>query len=360
MVIRGGTRGNGKQLANYLLTQGENEKIEILDIDRRDNNSAAFLKKTLLSMSLTSELTKSDKGLYHSVINPAYGEDVKMTRADWEKAADMLGEALELQDQRRVIVLHTKKGRTHAHVVWERYDHERGIMVSDSFSRYAQDKARQEMEKVFEQRPTPKRNPHRPDMKKDLSRLWEETKTAAAFVSAAEKEGYTFAKGMRRPFTVIDQQGIAFDLVRQLDGVNTKQVRERFGAIALPDEKAALVARRSRQLAATFDRLQEGMSDAIAVQQELTAIKDEQKAQSLKMAKDFSENKQNTTTPDTEPIPHPSPVTPIDENKADVSDPQEPSAEEIEAMKRKVLEDLKAMRERQRQQRQGPRRRGPQ
>jgi hypothetical protein len=177
MVIKGRTRGNGRQLADYLVASGENEHIEVLDIDGYEDRSAQFLKQTLLSMSLTSELTRSDKGLYHAQINPAYGDDKTMTPEKWMQAADMLGQSLKMDNQRRVVVLHTKHNRIHAHVVWERYDHEKGIMVSDSFSRLAQNRVRKEMETVFEHKKTPDKNLHKPDMKEVLSKLWVSTKT---------------------------------------------------------------------------------------------------------------------------------------------------------------------------------------
>ncbi len=248
MVIRGRTRGGGVELAKYLLAQGENEHIAILDVDGRENANDNQLRTALYGMSVTSELTKSDKGLYHAQINPAYGDDQQMSPADWLKAADMLGEELGLAEQRRVIVLHTKKGRTHGHVVWERYDHEKKKMLSDSFSRLAQDRARLAMEQVFEQTPTPHRNQKRPEMKQLLSDLWKKVATGAEFVKSAKKFGYAIAAGVqRRPFMVVDDTGRSFDLVRQLDGVKTKEVRERLKDEKLVAEKDAIAQVRKRQ-----------------------------------------------------------------------------------------------------------------
>ena len=248
MVIRGRTRGGGVQLAKYLLAQGENEHIAILDVDGRDNANDNQLRMALYGMSVTSELTKSDKGLYHAQINPAYGDDRQMSPDDWLKAADMLSEELGLAEQRRVIVLHTKKGRTHGHVVWERYDHEKKKMISDSFSRLAQDRARLAMEQVFEQTPTPHRNEKRPEMKQFLSDLWKKVPTGAEFVKSAKKFGYAIAAGVqRRPFMVVDDTGRSFDLVRQLDGVKTKEVRERLKNEKLVAEKDAIAQVRKRQ-----------------------------------------------------------------------------------------------------------------
>src|SRR5262245_60508799 len=156
MVIRGRTRGHGGQLADYLLDKSENEHAYVFDI--RGTSHPHDLRMSLLEMSLTSELTKSHKGLYHAQINPAYGDDKRMTDADWLRAAEILETELKLTGQKRAIVMHEKNGRLHAHVVWERYEHDTGKMISDSYSRLAQDRARKTMEKEFDQQQTPERN----------------------------------------------------------------------------------------------------------------------------------------------------------------------------------------------------------
>lgn len=246
MVIRGKIRGNGSQLAGYLMKEADNDNVRIFDI--RGTSQPGDLKASLLEMSLTSELTMSEKGLYHAQINPAYGEDKKMQPDDWYRAANILGSELKLNDQKRVIVLHEKKGRTHAHVVWERYDHEKGIMVSDSFSRLAQDRARKTMEMELEQQPTPHRNEKRPEIKATLTDLWQKTLSGADFIKASVQKGYTIAKGeLRRPFMVIDNTGRSFDLVRQLNGIRSKEVRKRLKKEKLQTEKEVISSIRSKQ-----------------------------------------------------------------------------------------------------------------
>jgi hypothetical protein len=248
MVIRGRIRGNGRQLGQYLLTKGENDRIEILDVCGRDKAKDHHLHEALFAMNITAELTKTDKGLYHAQINPAYGDDQKMTETQWHRAADVLAAELKLSDQRRVIVLHTKKGRTHAHVVWERYDHEGGKMIDNKFSRLAQDRARQVMEKIFEHTKTPERNTQRQAIKQTLSELWRQNTGGKDFIAAAKQNNYTVAAGERsRPFMVVDESGRSFDLVRQLNGVKTKDVRGQLHGIKLPSEKAAITAIRDRQ-----------------------------------------------------------------------------------------------------------------
>ncbi|AEV99696.1 relaxase [Niastella koreensis] len=252
MVVRGNSRGNGAQLADYLMLQADNDNVRVFDI--RGTSQPDNLKASLLEMSLTSELTRSQKGLYHAQINPAYGEDKKMQPEDWSKAADIMEKELKLNGQKRVIVFHEKKGRLHAHVVWERYDHEKGKMVSDSYSRLAQDRARKTMEKEFEQKPTPIRNKRQPEIQRTLTEVWQKTKTGAEFVKEAFQKGYVVAKGqLRRPFMVVDDTGRSFDLIRQLKGTKTKEVRERLQRETLPTEKEAILQVRERQTAKTVD-----------------------------------------------------------------------------------------------------------
>jgi hypothetical protein len=245
MVIRGGTRGNGKQLSKYLVTKGDNERIAILEVDGRRNASEQYLHQTIQSMDLMSELTKSQKGFYHAQINPAYGEDKNM---DWFKAAEMLGVELGMENQRRVIVLHEKKGRTHAHVVWERYDYETGIMKSDSFSRLAQDRARQNMEVEFGHKQTPRRNAHRPALKASLTTLWHQTGTGAQFINACKNNDYMIAQGSSRDqFVVVDENGHSFNLVRQLKDVRLKDVRHRLRNEQLMSQGSAITFMRNQK-----------------------------------------------------------------------------------------------------------------
>lgn len=215
--------------------------------DIRGTTQQGDLRQSLLEMSLTSELTKSDKGLYHVQICPAYGEDRKMTDADWIKAVDIMELETGYTGQKRAIVMHEKNGKVHAHVVWERYDHDKGIMIPNKFSRLAQDRARIQMEKEFEHIRTPERNKHRPEMKQYLTDIWQQTKDAGEFMQTIGDKGYVIAAGMQRPYMVIDNTGRSFDLVRQLDGVKTREVRERFKATRLVKEKEAIAQVRTRQ-----------------------------------------------------------------------------------------------------------------
>lgn len=262
MVIRGKPRGDGKQLASYLLKKGDNEAVYVLDI--RGTADPDNLRDSLFEMSLTSELSKTDKGLYHAQLNPAIGEDKIMTNDDWLRAADILEKELKLEGQKRAIVMHEKSGRIHAHVVWERYDHDKGSMIHDGKNFHAHDRARLAIEKELSQKHTPKRNAKRPDMKVELTELWYKTKTGEDFIKAAEEKGYIIAVSReRRPYRVVDDKGQDHDLVKQIDGVRTGDIREVFKEIKLPTKKQAFKTVRTKKGEQGFEYAQDKFNTKI-------------------------------------------------------------------------------------------------
>ncbi|TDE08052.1 relaxase/mobilization nuclease domain-containing protein [Dyadobacter psychrotolerans] len=250
MVIKGRSRGNGVQLADYLLNNIENDRAQLLDVVR-GTSRPYDLKKSLLEMSLSSELTKGVHGLYHAQINPAIGEDQPMSPEDWQRAADILEQHLGFDGQKRAIVLHEKKGRVHAHIVWERYDHETGILKNDGQNYKKHDQARAEIERELGHEITPQRRDQtkEPDHKQELTKLWNHAKDGHSFVKEAEKSGYQIAySDDRRPWRVVTPDGQSLDLVRQLDNAKTKDVRDRLQPIRdeLKPEAEALAMVRER------------------------------------------------------------------------------------------------------------------
>lgn len=246
MIVKGKIRGNGGQLASYLLRKGENESISLFDIRRTSH--PYDLRKSLLEMSFTSELTRTDKGLYHVQINPRPGEDKRMTEKDWLRAAEILEEETGFKGQKRIMVMHEKKGRLHMHVAWERYHHETGKMLSNKYSRYAQDRARKRMEKEFSHVKTADTNAERPELNALLGELWALHQTGKGFMKAVSQYGYTVCRSEgRRPFTIVNKAGRSFDLVREIKGAKTKDVRTRLTRIELPHDKEVISSIRERQ-----------------------------------------------------------------------------------------------------------------
>jgi hypothetical protein len=274
VVTRGGIRGNGRQLADYLLTQGDNDKVAVFDI--RGTSQPDDLRKSLIEMSLTAELSgRTKKGLYHVVINPDPEASYRMAAADWFRAAEIMEQQAGFTGQKRVMVLHEKKGRIHAHVAWERYNHETGKMIPNKHSRLAQNRARIQMEQEFSHTRTPEHNIKRPELRKLITELWQQTPDGNSFVKALSKKGITAAKGeTRRPFMAVDDTGRSFNLVRELKGVDTKEVRERLKGISIKPEKQVIEVIRDRQKANRVDLLQqEAERLKLERQQQIDALK---------------------------------------------------------------------------------------
>lgn len=240
MIIRVNIRANGEQLGDYMSDDNENDYVEIFEVDGREDADKAYLKQVIMSMELNGKLTKCKNPFLNVQINPAYGEDRKMTRADWYRAAEIIAEELNYQGQRRVITLHTKKGRTHAHVVWERYNHETGKVIPTKNSRLNAKFARIRIEKELGQKRTAWRN-DKEKIKQTLTEIWDRTNDGAEFIKQSKKAGYIISAGTgNRPFMVVDQNGISCDLVRQLEGVRTKEVRARLRHEQLMTDKQAI------------------------------------------------------------------------------------------------------------------------
>jgi len=257
VVIKGGIRGNGGQLANYLSALGDNEKVAIFDI--RGTLQSRDLKASLLEMALSVELSRrTSKGLYHTVINPAPEESYRMNAADWFKVADILEQETGFTGQKRVIVLHEKNNRIHAHVVWERYSHDTGRIIPNKHSRRAQNRARQRMEQELDLTRTPEKNGRRPELRRIITDLWHKTADGPGFIKALAEKGITVAKGQtQRRFRVVDSNGTGFDLVKQIDGMRTKDVRDRLAELSLISEKNMIADLRATQRADRLERLKQ-------------------------------------------------------------------------------------------------------
>ena len=240
MVLRGSIRGGGAALASYLLAKGQNDRVEIFDI--KGTSQPDDLKKSLIEMSLTSELSgKTKKGVYHGIINPQPGSDRTMTKAQWLRASEIIEEELKLVGQKRIMVLHEKNNRLHMHVAWERYNHETRLIICNRHSQYDLKRCRLKMEREFGHEQTSEVNQERPSLRLLLADLWQQQPTGKAFLEAVEEKGYRIAaqKG-RRPYVIVNAKGRTFELIKEIPGVKTRQVRERLRGLKLPDKLMAI------------------------------------------------------------------------------------------------------------------------
>jgi hypothetical protein len=271
MIIKGRSRGNGAQLGLYLITPGDNERIEVLEIR---GLAASDVPGAVLEMEAHAAGTRCGKPLYHASINPRAEE--RLTDEQLAIAIDRLADKLGFTDQPRVVVLHQKEGRVQYHIVWDRIDLERMRAISDSHNYRKHEEVARELEREFghervqgahaerDGKPRPKRTPGYPEMEQSkrtsltpqevteqVTTLWRTTDNGKAFAAALSEAGYVLARGDRRDFVIVDPKCGVHSLARRIEGARVKDVRERMVDIEageLPSVAQAKALQRARQI----------------------------------------------------------------------------------------------------------------
>ncbi|PSL23500.1 relaxase/mobilization nuclease domain-containing protein [Dyadobacter jiangsuensis] len=254
MIIRGASRGNGKQLAQYLQTPAENERVEFFGAWGTSNPDD--LTASIIEMDRFAKLTKGSKSIYHAIISPDRDESHKMTDEDWLFCIDTLAKEQGLHGQPWAAQKHLKDGKWHMHTTHQRYSVELGRFISDSHSYKGNDRARATCEIKLGHARTPQRNENRPILTKNVIDAWQKSKTGQEFFDRCKDYGYTVASSTtRRPFMIIDENGRSFDLLKKLRdkpnkfSVRTAQMKERMKDIELPSDKSVIRNIRTQQKA---------------------------------------------------------------------------------------------------------------
>lgn len=247
MIIKGKARGNGAQLGRYLVTQGKNERIRVIEVR---GVSAEDVPGAVREMDVLALGARTEKGLYHAQINTRAEE--RLTDEQRTYAVDRLEAALGFAGQSRVVVVHEKNGREHCHVVWSRIDLDRMAAIPDSHNYRKHEEVARHLEREFghervqgahaerDGKERPERTPSHREMlqadrtglspgevKAQITELWRNTDSGQAFANALEDQGWMLARGDRRDFVVIDPRGGTHSLARRIEGANAADVRAR-------------------------------------------------------------------------------------------------------------------------------------
>jgi hypothetical protein len=271
MIAKGSSRSGPKQLAVYLMRVGRydtGEPAKLLELQSpwsaapngTSERTAAKLGEAFRDWQTLAEGTRQGEyGLYHAQISPAPKYAQTMTPEQWKRAADILGEELGLQGQPRALVLHggkddaMKDDRPHLHVVWSRTDIDEMKFRSDSFNYQAHERASHRMELEFGQEFVPGKHAKRdreqqPEFPREkmshdeaqqaerlgmtkaeriaqIAAIRKACDDGLAFKNALEEAGYVLAKGDRRGFTLVDQQGEIFSLSKHLPDLKGKDYK---------------------------------------------------------------------------------------------------------------------------------------
>lgn len=271
MILKGSQRSGGADLALHLMNEFDNERVELATMRGTvaDDLYGAFAEHDAIAAG-----TRCEKHLYSLSINPPQ----PLSRDQYGTAIDRIEAGLGLQGQPRAVVFHIKNGREHCHVVWSRID--RGTLKAIHIShdhmklRSLARELGQEFKLSLPERlandkrhePTPKKRMTLGEKRQAeatgigpeerraaITRAYHTSDTAAAFRQHLAELGYELARGDQRNFVVVDKYGDVHSLARQIDGANTRAVKNKLAPIQaseLPDVDDARKAVRARRKAA--------------------------------------------------------------------------------------------------------------
>lgn len=278
MILKGRSRAQGGQLANYLLSS-KNEQVRVLDIRGtvNDERTTEGLRESLRDMDELGKMTKAQSPLFHLAINP-HDRD-RLTREDWQYSVAKAEKALGLEGQPRAVVSHIYNGKEHLHVVWSRVDVEKCRCVEMSFSKLKLCSAAREIEIELGLKQTPQRARGADRLKQHMKEIeqhqeeraampraernaaienaWHRSATGAEFKDLIENAGFRLAVG-KRGVLVMDKNDEVHSISRCVIGIKAKDVKAKLADLgeiptveklrAQPDGEISMQRQRARNM----------------------------------------------------------------------------------------------------------------
>lgn len=243
MIIKGNRRGGAKQLADHLLRRDTNEDVLIREIAGYPGAGLTDhdLISTLRFMAAQGQAKGKLRTLYHAIIAPQEGEILNQKQL--KHAVDTLAKNLGMEGHQRVIVEHRKDGRQHFHVVFNILHPTTGKQARLQWTRKVEWNTGRQLEQEFGLKPVVskgrasqrwehergKRSGIDPqDVRKEVTALYHASKTGAEFNAELKEAGYTLTKGKNNSYVLVDKVGHIHGLLRRLEGVKLKDLREKF------------------------------------------------------------------------------------------------------------------------------------
>lgn len=262
MIIKGNSRAGARGLAAHLTNGEKNTSVTIADVR---GTLAEDLLGAFQEMEDIASGSRCIKPLYHAQINPDPNES--MTPDKWARSVAALEANLGLSPQHpRVIVMHQKHGREHAHVVWGRIDPETMRAWHDGKNYEKNERTSRQLEREFGHERVkgvftreqfeirPERTPERWEMqqgdrlhidprsiRETIREIKEHCDNGQSFAAALKDAGYSLAAGDRRSFVILDPAGGVHSLSRTL-GIRATELKAYLADIdrdALPTVAAA-------------------------------------------------------------------------------------------------------------------------
>ncbi len=213
---------------------------------------------------------KSSAGAVYSY-SLAWHPEQSPERETMQDAAMEVLEHLGLVEHEAVFVAHTDTQHPHVHVVCNLVHPEHGKTASPSYdyltaSRWAENLEKEEGQIRCEQRVINNEKRRRLEFQSEstlvkhrekrlentlvIQELYKQSDTGKAFQAALQDAGYTLAKGDRRGFVLVNEQGKITSLSRQLKGQRARDIKARLKNV-LDIPLASQIAEERQQLETT-------------------------------------------------------------------------------------------------------------
>ncbi len=279
MILKGGQRANGGDLAIHLMNSFDNERVEIVELRGAvaDDLYGAFAEFEAVAAG-----TRAQKYLYSLSINPPE----PLTQDQYLEAIATIEDRLGLTGQPRAVVFHAKPDETgiareHCHVVWSRIEIEiekmKAIHLSHDKSKLMDCAVELSHRFGFELPPGLKAWEDKHGFKKDkleptlaeiaqqddtgitpeerraeITQAYEQADSAEAFRAALDDRDYVLAKRDRRGLVIVDRQCAVHSLTRYIKGHKARDIKAKLAGLEpddLPsvDQAKTLIKDRARQ-----------------------------------------------------------------------------------------------------------------
>jgi hypothetical protein len=276
VIAKGTPHNNGTRLAAYFITGKENERASLWQLR---GFASEDIREAFRSVHVIAAATRAEQPFFHVNVRNPEGE--QLTRKQWEHVADRIESKLGLRDQPRAISFHfdEETSHEHMHVAWSRIDDETMTARSLPFFKLRLKEVCRELEaelgitQVRNHRDGPVLAPNRDEFEQarrlgihihqvrdTIRECWDQADCGRAFRSALADKGLTLAKGERRDYIILDEEGGMHALGKRILGSTAGEVRARLGDLGT--EQIPTVEEGRKQIALAREAFREAPNHA--------------------------------------------------------------------------------------------------
>ena len=246
MILKASTRGGGAQLATHLLRTDENDHVTVHELRGYVSSDIHGAMKEAFAVC---KGTRCKQYLFSLSLNPP--PDQTPSIEEFEDAIGRVEERTGLSGQPRIVVLHEKLGRIHAHAVWSRINAEEMKAIQLSHWKL---KLRDLSREIFLEHDhwklppglmnSAERDPRNYSLKEyqeakrkgasarelqdTIRECWQASDSKQAFEQSLKARGLVLARGDRRAHVVVTPDGQVLGIARPT-GKRVKEIRARLG-----------------------------------------------------------------------------------------------------------------------------------